>query len=123
MTDTYADFDDLSFHGNPRLKKAGDIVDYTPENIIEFKKCMADPVYFASNHIKIVNIDKGLIPIPLYEHQKALLNNFTEHRNNIVLASRQTGKCVCKETLVTVKNKKTGEVKTLKIKDLFTKIK
>lgn len=81
-----------TFKGNPLLKRAGEKVEYTKEHIKELKKCMKDPIYFAEKYIKIVHVDKGLIPITLYDYQKRIIKALQEHRYNIVLSCRQSGK-------------------------------
>ena len=42
--------------GNPNLKKANTLIQFTEEQVIEFLKCKEDPVYFANNYIKIVSL-------------------------------------------------------------------
>lgn len=81
-----------TFKGNPLLKRAGEKVEMSRAHVREFRKCMKDPVYFAEKYIKIVHVDKGLIPIKLYEYQKRILNALKEHRFNIILSCRQSGK-------------------------------
>ena len=78
--------------GNPNLKKANTPIEFTEEQIIEFVRCKQDPVYFAENYIKIVNVDRGLIPFEMYEFQKKLIRNFHDNRFNICKMPRQTGK-------------------------------
>lgn len=97
--------DDIrNFRGNPLLKRAGETVELTAKHIKEYKKCMKDPIYFAENYIKIVHVDKGLIPIKLYDYQKRILNELKNNRFNIILSCRQSGKCVCINTIVTLKH-------------------
>jgi len=55
---------------------------------------MDDPIYFAKKYIKVVSLDKGLVPFDLYPYQREMFDNFNEHRFNIVLACRQSGKSV-----------------------------
>ena len=81
-----------TFKGNPLLKRAVEKIEYTKEHIRELKKCMKDPIYFAEKYIKIVHVDKGLIPITLYDYQKRIIKALQEHRYNIVLSCRQSGK-------------------------------
>ena len=38
---------DNVYLGNPNLKKANTLINFTQENILEFMKCKDDPVYFA----------------------------------------------------------------------------
>ena len=46
--------------GNPNVKKVGVPINFTPEQIKEYLKCKADPVYFAINYCKIVSLDEVL---------------------------------------------------------------
>ena len=78
--------------GNPNLKKANTQIEFTEEQIREFLKCKADPVYFAKNYVQIVSLDKGLVPFEMYPFQEKLVNNFHENRFNICKMPRQTGK-------------------------------
>ena len=85
--------DDIrTYQGNPLLKRAGEKVELTADHIKEYKRCMDDPIYFAENYIKIVHVDKGLIPIELYDYQKRIIKALQEYRYNIVLSCRQSGK-------------------------------
>ncbi len=78
--------------GNPNLKKANTQTEFTQEHIAEFLKCKADPVYFTEKHIKIVNVDEGLVSFNMYKFQKKLIRNFHKNRFNICKMPRQTGK-------------------------------
>ena len=78
--------------GNPNLKKANTTQEFTEEHIVEFLKCKADPVYFTEKHIKIVNVDEGLVSFNMYKYQKKLIKNFHKNRFNICKMPRQTGK-------------------------------
>jgi hypothetical protein len=78
--------------GNPNLKKANTQIPFTQEQIIEFLRCKEDPVYFTENYVKIVNVDRGLIPFEMYDFQKKLIRNFHDNRFNICKMPRQTGK-------------------------------
>ena len=78
--------------GNPNLKKANTAIEFTKDQIEEFIKCKEDPVYFAKNYIRIVSLDKGLVPFEPYKFQEKLINRFHENRFNICMMPRQTGK-------------------------------
>ena len=80
------------YNGSPNLKKSGVQVNFTPEMIMEWQKCYEDPIYFAERYIKIVHVDKGLIPIRLYEYQKEIITKFKANRNTIICTARQSGK-------------------------------
>ena len=78
--------------GNPNLKKANTKIEFTAENIEEFVRCKQDPVYFAKEHIKIVNVDEGLVPFNMWPFQEKLIERFHANRFNICMMPRQTGK-------------------------------
>ena len=67
-------------------------MEFTPDQIQEFVKCKADPVYFCKNYIKIVSLDEGLVPFNLYDFQEEMINSFHDNRFNIAKLPRQTGK-------------------------------
>lgn len=78
--------------GNPLLKKANTQIQWTKEMLEEWVKCMNDPVYFAKNYVKIVNVDDGLVNFKLWPFQEKLINNFHNNRFNICKMARQVGK-------------------------------
>ena len=52
--------------GNPLLKKSDVQHNFTKKEIEEYIKCRDDIIYFLETHVKIVHVDKGLIPFSLY---------------------------------------------------------
>ena len=56
-----------SYLGNPHVKRDGVEQKWTQEQIIEYKKCMNDPVYFCITYCKVINLDEGLVPFKLYD--------------------------------------------------------
>lgn len=83
---------EYGYNGNPLLKKSDLEIEWTPELIKEYAKCMHDPVYFAERYIKIVHVDRGLIPIELYDYQKEMIWSVAKNRFVVSNASRQSGK-------------------------------
>ena len=69
--------------GNPLLKKANVQQEFTAEQVEEFIKCKEDPIYFATNYIKIVSLDEGLTQFKPYDFQEKLIRRFHDHRFNI----------------------------------------
>tara|TARA_R100000388_G_scaffold94360_1_gene81334 strand:+ start:390 stop:1913 length:1524 start_codon:yes stop_codon:yes gene_type:complete len=55
---------------------------------------MTDAVYFARNYVKVIALDKGLVNFDLYPYQEQMFKHFEEHRFNVVLACRQSGKSI-----------------------------
>lgn len=78
--------------GNSSLKRPGEVISYTEEQAIELARCISDPVYFIKNYVKIVNVDRGLVPFEMWPFQEDLINTF--HNNRFVIAKmpRQVGK-------------------------------
>jgi len=83
-----------NYLGNPNIKKDGITSNFTQEEVLEYAKCMKDPVYFVEKYAKIISLDKGLVPFELYPYQKRMFKQFEENRFNIVLACRQSGKSI-----------------------------
>ena len=81
-----------TYLGNPNLKKSGISLKFTEKQIQEYIKCSKDPVYFAKNYIKIVNVDQGLIPFRMYDYQEEMVYGFRDNRFVICKLPRQTGK-------------------------------
>jgi hypothetical protein len=78
--------------GNPLLKKANQDLEFTKDQVLEIQKCMGDPQYFVENYIKIVSLDKGLVPFKMYNFQKDMLGTFHKNRFTICKLPRQSGK-------------------------------
>ena len=78
--------------GNPLLKKANVQVEWTKEQILEYQKCMQDPLHFCKNYIKIVSLDEGLVPFDVYPFQKEMLGTIHNNRFTICKLPRQSGK-------------------------------
>ena len=81
-----------SYLGNPNLKGTGVSVDWTPESVEEYKKCMESPLYFIKNYVQIVNVDRGLVPFDMWDFQEDMINHFHDERFVICKMPRQTGK-------------------------------
>lgn len=86
--------DNITYLGNPHVKRDGVQQSWTQEQIIEYQKCMEDPVYFCLKYCKVINLDRGLVPFELYPYQKEMFNHFNNNRFCIVLACRQSGKSI-----------------------------
>lgn len=81
-----------SYLSNPNLKKVGVNIEFTQEQIQDYIKCAKDPIYFVKNFVKIVHVDRGLIPLDLYEYQERMINTFTDNRFVVTKMPRQSGK-------------------------------
>lgn len=78
--------------GNSNLKAAGVSINFSEKQIEEYMKCAQDPLYFIKNYVKIVSLDKGLIPFEPYDFQENMVR--AVHSNRFVIAKlpRQSGK-------------------------------
>ncbi len=81
-----------TYLGNPNLKAKGVPVNFDKEHVKEYIKCSKNPVYFAKNYVKIINVDKGLVPFKLYKFQKEMVETFNDNRFSICKLPRQSGK-------------------------------
>lgn len=108
--------------GNPLLKKANTPIEWTKEMMEEWIQCMKDPVYFAKNYIKIVNVDDGLVNFNLWKFQEKLITNFHQNRFNICKMPRQVGKCFTDDTVIKLRNKTTNEIIEITVGEFYEKI-
>ena len=83
-----------SYLGNPQVKRDGVSEDWDKTKLREYQKCMKDPAYFCRKYVKVVHLDKGLVPFKLYDYQEEMFEHFNDNRFSIVLACRQSGKSI-----------------------------
>ena len=83
-----------TYQYNHLVKKDGVVQEWTKDQVLEYKKCMASPSYFAETYVKVISLDRGLVPFNLYPYQKRMFEHFNNNRFNIVLACRQSGKSI-----------------------------
>lgn len=105
------------FHGKIEWRNADLAFEYTKEEWDEMQKCQDDPFYFIETYCKFLT-DRGRVTVKLRDYQKDVIEMYTDSyyneeyemflpksRLNILLQSRQTGKCVSLNTNVTINNK------------------
>jgi hypothetical protein len=78
--------------GNPLLKRVGVTTEWTPEQLVDFNKCMADPMFFTENYVKIISLDHGLIPFHVRPYQEDMICTMRDNRFVICKMPRQVGK-------------------------------
>lgn len=83
-----------SYLGNPNVKRDGVNQQWEPGLVQEYAQCMKNPIYFCEKYVKVIALDRGLVPFELYEYQKNMFDHFDNNRFNIVLACRQSGKSI-----------------------------
>ena len=57
----------------------------------EYIKCASDPIYFLKKYCVIQHPMKGKIPFHLYDFQEKTVEDFMQHRFNVILKARQLG--------------------------------
>ena len=78
--------------GNKNLKRSDIKLEYSKEQIAEYLKCAEDVGYFCETYVKIVNVDKGLMPFKPYQYQKKMFKVFDSNRYSVCKMPRQVGK-------------------------------
>lgn len=102
--------ENTSYRSNILLKKCGVKLNYTEDQLAEYIKCSQDPIYFLTNHVKVIHVDKGEVPFELYPFQKEMIKTIHENRRVVGRIGRQSGKCFCTNTPIILRNKITGDV-------------
>lgn len=64
-------------------------------------------------------MDGGKQLIKVYEKQAEMIQAMCDYQRVITLACRQCGKCVYEDSIIKIRNKKTGEIEEITIKDFF----
>ena len=96
---------------NSRIKRAHTVHEFTPEELVEFKRCAESPIYFCRNYVRVQHPKHGSIPLDLYPYQEHMMDAYQENRFNIILSARQTGKCSKSSTRVSIIQRSTNIVK------------
>ena len=78
--------------GNKNLKNKDVKLQFSKEQIEEYLKCASDVDYFCENYVKIVSVDKGLVPFKPFQYQKNMFKAFNDNRFTICKMPRQVGK-------------------------------
>lgn len=86
------------FEGNPRLKAAYVRLEWTPEQLAEYLRCMEDPFYFIRNYVSIVTLDHGIQKFGLWDFQEDLVQTYLDERFVIAKFPRQVGKALKLDT-------------------------
>ena len=78
--------------GNPNLKRANIAQEWTKAQVLEYQKCMENPLYFVEEYVQIVSLDEGLIRFKPYIFQQEMIDTFHNNRFTICKLPRQSGK-------------------------------
>ena len=108
----------LWFKNNPGIRRPGLKFAMTQEEIQEYIKCKLSVYYFAEHFCKIKLEDGSIGQMKLREYQKEIIKLYTENRYSILMASRQSGKCLIFNTLVNLKDKN-GDIFKINLGKLY----
>lgn len=84
--------DDRYYRGNKHLKACNVEIEWTEEQLAEYKKCANDVKYFLNNYVKITTLDEGRVQFKPYEFQERMIEKFHNNRFVIAKCPRQVGK-------------------------------
>lgn len=65
---------------------------YTVNQVAEYQRCVADPVYFAQEYVKVIDVHEGLIPFDPRPKHVDLLEKAWKNRFVIAKGGRTSGK-------------------------------
>jgi hypothetical protein len=77
------------YNANANLKSIGVSQQFTNDQVVEYAKCMADPIYFIENYCYIVSLDFGLILAKLPDAVKSYVDIIHNNRKVIAMFPRQ----------------------------------
>jgi len=80
--------------GNDLIRGHNTKYSFTKEELLEYKKCRDDVVYFLENYIYIINLNEGKVLFKPYEFQKEMLATYSNHNRVVVVTGRQQGKTI-----------------------------
>ena len=83
------------YNGNPNVKLANVQQSYTLDQVKNIQRYMKDPVAFIDECVKVVSIDKGIIPFHPFPYQKRIIEAVNNNRFTICKLFRQSGKVFC----------------------------
>jgi hypothetical protein len=84
------------------LRRSGVTFRMTPEEQQEYVRCALDVHYFTEKYCKVKTEDGSINNIKLRDYQVQILDNFVNNRFNILMASRQVGKCFSFNTIISL---------------------
>jgi len=87
-------YEKLWFSNQRGIRKANAIFAMTDDEFEEYVKCKINIHYFAENYCQIKREDGSIGPMRLRDYQKDIIDLYTKNPRSILMASRQTGKCM-----------------------------
>lgn len=90
------------FKSEVGIRRAGVTFRMTPEEQEEYVRCALDIHYFTEKYCKVKTEDGSIDNIKLRDYQEEIMDNFVNNRFNILMASRQVGKCFSFNTIISI---------------------
>lgn len=81
-----------TYLGNKNLKRSAVSIGWNEDMVKEYVKCSKEPLYFIKKYVKIVNVDKGLVPFEPWPFQVEMIKKCIDNRFVIAKMPRQVGK-------------------------------
>jgi hypothetical protein len=81
-----------TYLGNKNLKRSAVSIGWNEDMVKEYVKCSKEPLYFIKKYVKIVNVDKGLVPFEPWPFQVEMIKKCIDDRFVIAKMPRQVGK-------------------------------
>lgn len=97
------------------VKKPNQLDVITPDQEIEFVKCMNDVLYFTETYVKISHPTQGRVPFVPFPYQRTMLQEFQKNRFNIALTARQMGKCIFGKSKISINDNLVEIQSTIKL--------
>ena len=95
-------FEKLWFSNMRGIRKANLTFAMTEFEFEEYIKCKINVQYFAEHYCQIKREDGSIGPMTLRDYQKDIIDLYTKNPRSILMASRQTGKCMTFNTLTNI---------------------
>ena len=92
------------FNNEVGVRKAKLQFAMTKKELDEYTKCKLNIHYFAEKYCKIKREDGTIGPMVLRGYQKDIIDLFSNNNYSILMASRQTGKCLTFTSVVKLKD-------------------
>lgn len=103
--------------GEVGIRRSGVTFKMSPAEQQEYIRCALDIHYFTEQYCKTKREDGSVGSITLRDYQKDILDNFVNSRFNILMASRQVGKCFSFNALCSIE--KDGVIIDFRIGKLY----
>ena len=111
-------YERLWFQNLRGIRKSNLTFAMTDDEWLEYIKCKINIHYFAENYCQIKREDGTIGPMKLRDYQKDIIDLYTKNPRSILMASRQTGKCMTFVTDIIVLSK-SGDFKKIPIGLLY----